>query len=159
MLLMSGMNKSNMFLFTCRISVDGCIFFFNDSATTGIYTDGHTLSLHDALPIYPGAPAQIHESHPALGSNVGNGDRRAFRALLFRMRLGSSHFTILFQADLCCMPSWEWGSRSFSRIRVRSEEHTSELQSLMRISYAVFCLKKTIHTISYSTLTSKKTHI
>src|SRR3546814_6030748 len=31
-------------------------------------------------------------------------------------------------------------------IIVRSEEHTSELQSLMRISYAVFCLKKkTIH--------------
>src|SRR3546814_3615690 len=29
---------------------------------------------------------------------------------------------------------------------VRSEEHTSELQSLMRISYAVFCLKKKINT-------------
>src|SRR3546814_6392716 len=29
------------------------------------------------------------------------------------------------------------------RARQRSEEHTSELQSLMRISYAVFCLKKT----------------
>src|SRR3546814_5158133 len=29
-----------------------------------------------------------------------------------------------------------------ARVRVRSEEHTSELQSLMRISYAVFCLKK-----------------
>src|SRR3546814_9906549 len=29
---------------------------------------------------------------------------------------------------------------------VRSEEHTSELQSLMRISYAVFCLKKTTAT-------------
>src|SRR3546814_8492962 len=28
----------------------------------------------------------------------------------------------------------------------RSEEHTSELQSLMRISYAVFCLKKQNHT-------------
>src|SRR3546814_9633258 len=28
--------------------------------------------------------------------------------------------------------------------QVRSEEHTSELQSLMRISYAVFCLQKTI---------------
>src|SRR3546814_6390437 len=27
-------------------------------------------------------------------------------------------------------------------VQVRSEEHTSELQSLMRISYAVFCLKK-----------------
>src|SRR3546814_5446993 len=32
-------------------------------------------------------------------------------------------------------------------IRARSEEHTSELQSLMRISYAVFCLKKTQETI------------
>src|SRR3546814_7879924 len=29
------------------------------------------------------------------------------------------------------------------KARRRSEEHTSELQSLMRISYAVFCLKKT----------------
>src|SRR3546814_10746787 len=38
-------------------------------------------------------------------------------------------------------------TRSSSRLRhhrptIRSEEHTSELQSLMRISYAVFCLKK-----------------
>src|SRR3546814_1684515 len=31
----------------------------------------------------------------------------------------------------------------------RSEEHTSELQSLMRISYAVFCLKKKINTINH----------
>src|SRR3546814_9471558 len=30
----------------------------------------------------------------------------------------------------------------FVRHAIRSEEHTSELQSLMRISYAVFCLKK-----------------
>src|SRR3546814_8570502 len=33
--------------------------------------------------------------------------------------------------------------------RHRSEEHTSELQSLMRISYAVFCLKKTIVQLPY----------
>src|SRR3546814_10647633 len=32
----------------------------------------------------------------------------------------------------------------------RSEEHTSELQSLMRISYAVFCLKKKQHTNQYN---------
>src|SRR3546814_5953678 len=32
-----------------------------------------------------------------------------------------------------------------SGAHVRSEEHTSELQSLMRISYAVFCLKKKKH--------------
>src|SRR3546814_6643773 len=38
---------------------------------------------------------------------------------------------------------------------VRSEEHTSELQSLMRISYAVFCLKKktNTYTTDYTTLT------
>src|SRR3546814_4439951 len=35
--------------------------------------------------------------------------------------------------------------------RERSEEHTSELQSLMRISYAVFCLKK-------NTIQAKHTH-
>src|SRR3546814_8219853 len=33
---------------------------------------------------------------------------------------------------------------AMSQNDVRSEEHTSELQSLMRISYAVFCLKKKI---------------
>src|SRR3546814_18140289 len=32
----------------------------------------------------------------------------------------------------------------------RSEEHTSELQSLMRISYAVFCLKKKTYTLTHS---------
>src|SRR3546814_3427167 len=32
--------------------------------------------------------------------------------------------------------------QAHARQRIRSEEHTSELQSLMRISYAVFCLKK-----------------
>src|SRR3546814_8972329 len=36
----------------------------------------------------------------------------------------------------------ETARRSPSSTAVRSEEHTSELQSLMRISYAVFCLKK-----------------
>src|SRR3546814_8740019 len=38
--------------------------------------------------------------------------------------------------------------------RERSEEHTSELQSLMRISYAVFCLKKK----KYKTKISNKQH-
>src|SRR3546814_3284954 len=35
-------------------------------------------------------------------------------------------------------------AHDFSNLLARSEEHTSELQSLMRISYAVFCLKKKI---------------
>src|SRR3546814_1276163 len=45
---------------------------------------------------------------------------------------------------------------------LRSEEHTSELQSLMRISYAVFCLKKktkkTHHTRCTSTRSKHKRH-
>src|SRR3546814_3535748 len=37
---------------------------------------------------------------------------------------------------------WRGAGRQRMRVGGRSEEHTSELQSLMRISYAVFCLKK-----------------
>src|SRR3546814_5347053 len=43
--------------------------------------------------------------------------------------------------------------------RQRSEEHTSELQSLMRISYAVFCLKTKNQTrLKNKTHTTKRTH-
>src|SRR3546814_10626441 len=54
-------------------------------------------------------------------------------------------------ADIRPTPVWRPGGmpRAFPHVRhtvrwlrARSEEHTSELQSLMRISYAVFCLKK-----------------
>src|SRR3546814_5599628 len=40
----------------------------------------------------------------------------------------------------CGAPDAGWSRLSYRQ--ARSEEHTSELQSLMRISYAVFCLKK-----------------
>src|SRR3546814_9978553 len=40
----------------------------------------------------------------------------------------------------------------------RSEEHTSELQSLMRISYAVFCLKKKKRKQNMKTKTTRKTY-
>src|SRR3546814_5481210 len=42
------------------------------------------------------------------------------------------------------VPTWNYVAIEMER----SEEHTSELQSLMRISYAVFCLKKKLKTIS-----------
>src|SRR3546814_9819580 len=53
---------------------------------------------------------------------------KRFDAILDVLELQYAHtpFTVV---DLACGPG-------------RSEEHTSELQSLMRISYAVFCLKK-----------------
>src|SRR6187431_3716737 len=73
------------------------VFFFNDTATTEIYTTVHTLSLHDALP--------ISVLPLAAGLKAAPLDHRP-------------------------------------RNELRSEEHTSELQSRTVISYAVFCLKK-----------------
>src|SRR3546814_2115989 len=67
---------------------------------------------------------------------------------------GESPSPFAFQGPWICAASFEtsrgqsWAtSRPSSRPprRRRSEEHTSELQSLMRISYAVFCLKKKKH--------------
>src|SRR3546814_2288334 len=43
-----------------------------------------------------------------------------------------------------------WLARRRPVFFARSEEHTSELQSLMRISYAVFCLKKKQYTIPFT---------
>src|SRR3546814_7356990 len=42
---------------------------------------------------------------------------------------------------------WQLPVRTSAAHSARSEEHTSELQSLMRRSYAVFCLKKKTHRI------------
>src|SRR3546814_3897909 len=61
-------------------------------------------------------------------------------------------YTTLFRSKLskgwcengnivCGYHGWTY-DRDGKCVRIRSEEHTSELQSLMRISYAVFCLKK-----------------
>src|SRR3546814_18032795 len=53
-------------------------------------------------------------------------------------------YTTLFRSRTSSRASWPPTASRRSRRRgaSRSEEHTSELQSLMRISYAVFCLKK-----------------
>src|SRR3546814_9524537 len=48
------------------------------------------------------------------------------------------------------------GDRAVRRCR-RSEEHTSELQSLMRISYAVFCLKKNKPTLTVLPISATRT--
>src|SRR3546814_10755935 len=57
---------------------------------------------------------------------------------------------ILYGMEVCVNPEFRRlriGQRFYRKrqklCQDRSEEHTSELQSLMRISYAVFCLKKT----------------
>src|SRR3546814_4400084 len=57
----------------------------------------------------------------------------------------------------CLFPHSASPNLSFARSRPRrSEEHTSELQSLMRISYAVFCLKKKKQHIKQHSMTHIK---
>src|SRR3546814_1278836 len=64
------------------------------------------------------------------------GTEQAFVALMNdeakRLGMTNSHFG----------NSNGWPDEGITYVTARSEEHTSELQSLMRISYAVFCLKK-----------------
>src|SRR3546814_7077432 len=91
-------------------------------------------------------------------------------------------YTTLFRSSVCCIHiSWHnlllpgscdchrhcgRGRRRGRRLRrdrlgddgIRSEEHTSELQSLMRISYAVFCLKKKNYTQTQHT-TYAESHV
>src|SRR3546814_16978209 len=105
----------------CR-GVVGVLFFLKYPATTEIDTHGHTLSLHAALPICRGARAWA-------------------TAALAARRRGDA--CVPMSKRCCCAAMSRRGSRGS---RGRSEEHTSELQSLMRISYAVFCLKKKIST-------------
>src|SRR3546814_9189426 len=62
------------------------------------------------------------------------------RAQLRRCRAARSHHVMKARQDLA------GGGGRGKRHADRSEEHTSELQSLMSISYAVFCLKKKTQT-------------
>src|SRR3546814_7262157 len=118
-------------------------FLFKDTATTEIYTYWHTLALHDALPI---CCCRRQRPAPALARfPLKSAARtRRWKSLLPRTR----------SVRTCTppMPSPPIGRSSTAAKTLtmlqhrsaspRSEEHTSELQSLMRISYAVFCLKK-----------------
>src|SRR3546814_3991346 len=80
---------------------------------------------------------------------------------LIRDKLGEADWKRhLGQSDSVLVNASTWGlmltgPQSHPPATSRSEEHTSELQSLMRISYAVFCLKKQqIEKISKHSLTS-----
>src|SRR3546814_4174120 len=87
------------------------------------------------LPLFAGRGLGAHRTDLDLVA-LSICDGRGLRRLGLRLLL---HGFLLYGARLFR------GFRLFRRFR-RSEEHTSELQSLMRISYAVFCLKKKTNT-------------
>src|SRR3546814_9030630 len=74
----------------------------------------------------PGPGAQERRSHPSRVGWVASLGREGQRSLPVGGEGGGTGSTLVML-----------------QLAPRSEEHTSELQSLMRISYAVFCLKKT----------------
>src|SRR3546814_3430982 len=122
------------------------LFFFHYTATTEIYTYGHTLSLHDALP----------SSELVV---LNKFDKRGAEDALRDVRKQWKRNRVAFQAKDEDVPVYPTIASQFNDPG-RSEEHTSELQSLMRISYAVFCLKKIIISPEHAiTLTSNSVRI
>src|SRR3546814_1646092 len=97
----------------------------------------------------------------SLGGDAGGGRRRAGHHGVRAFRVESVAESIVTTAgkhepDLRKIgPSTvgNIGKISAKQIISRSEEHTSELQSLMRISYAVFCLKKKKNKINHKSKT------
>src|SRR3546814_4763835 len=74
----------------------------------------------------------------AARSRFESAKQRFFSALLLAMKLPS----LLPAIDVALQSDQSAVIQLVTTSEARSEEHTSELQSLMRISYAVFCLKK-----------------
>src|SRR5258706_9754812 len=98
-------------------------FFFNDTATTEIYT----LSLHDALPIYPALSDQAKRKILGLnGARVYGIDVAATRCVLDDDALGRLKMAYRDDRDS----------------GMRSEEHTSELQSLTNLVCRLLLEKK-----------------
>src|SRR3546814_3771815 len=98
----------------------------------------HTLSLHDALPIFIGGAAGRlgHRRHQfGRPGPIGGGAKRARRRLI--VGLDRIDRQPVAEVEPAVVPPDMVGVGAR-----RSEEHTSELQSLMRIAYAVFYLKK-----------------
>src|SRR3546814_4677117 len=83
----------------------------------------------EACPIWPGQPISAHWGFedPAAAQGSDEEKRRVFEKVFRQI---STRIHVFISLPLAALD------------KARSEEHTSELQSLMRISYAVFCLKK-----------------
>src|SRR3546814_3868740 len=81
----------------------------------------------------------LHDTLSDAAERIGSEDFRwAVLAMQIQAEVGGNLAELLDQVA----STMRERSRMRGEVKARSEEHTSELQSLMRISYAVFCLKK-----------------
>src|SRR3546814_1360222 len=93
--------------------------------------------IHDLLAVFQrglAADFRVRASAQALGDVGAQLQLQLGAAVLDRLRVGVGGDEL--------HPVHAAVDHVRDRVAARSEEHTSELQSLMRISYAVFCLKK-----------------
>src|SRR3546814_4306822 len=101
-----------------------------------------------ALPIWLEPPEGAHGFLRDIGKHRISAAERHHRHLAEEGGDAREHVIRAEKGEQQCnrrQPQDQQGAGDFERpgeIGPRSEEHTSELQSLMRISYAVFCLKK-----------------
>src|SRR3546814_988257 len=87
----------------------------------------------------PGGCAIIDLDEPFIQDKSGHNSTLLISLETDRL---DAHISRRAQNACACLVDARIGAASIAYALVRSEEHTSELQSLMRISYAVFCLKK-----------------
>src|SRR3546814_7389240 len=85
-----------------------------------------------------GAVVLAGEGHRVPG--ILSAERQRQIALPYRVLQRVGYERLAFEVQPAVRPAVRVDRRRY--VNRRSEEHTSELQSLMRISYAVFCLKK-----------------
>src|SRR3546814_7373568 len=114
-----------------------------EPATPGIYTYRHTLALHGALPFFTNTRSSARISSAIASRSASRTVVRTSSAP--SASCGSAADDV---ASLAAASVWAADS-ALAGFAGRSEEHTSELQSLMRISYAVVCLQKKKQTITY----------
>src|SRR3546814_2134292 len=94
-------------------------------------------------------PERANGRYPSSSSTIRSSrDSCAARVPPLPIRVSSSRRVTNYEFWIVVNHPLFTDERCWQRARdvVRSEEHTSELQSLMRISYAVFCLKKKTNT-------------
>src|SRR3546814_3909448 len=104
---------------------------------------GNHIGPEEAVDVFKALGAEsaigVHWGTFQLSSEAVNEPREVLDEVLKRERIEPRRFQALEPGQSLNVPA---STAMPSLLGLRSEEHTSELQSLMRISYAVFCLKK-----------------
>src|SRR3546814_1880411 len=91
-----------------------------------------------AVIVYAATPRGGKNPFAGGGPGIGGQDSALFQwDLPYGLGLPAASYSLAAQRHM-----HDYGTTSEQLAQIRSEEHTSELQSLMRTSYAVFCLHK-----------------